>query len=171
MADLLGVYRCFHCRDLHVSADQARVCSTSDGEWFAAALEEVDRILKRGPLPWSVKQAMRDETEWTMPERRMWNALNAVLPGLIRSQWWVPGCDYRVDLFVPVASLAIEVDGPSHEGRAGADRLRSSVLRSHGVAILRIPNTMAMGEPDRIAASVAERVTAEAPWVVEAATA
>ena len=27
------MYRCFHCHDLHVSSDQARVCADADGDW------------------------------------------------------------------------------------------------------------------------------------------
>lgn len=165
------MYRCFHCRDLHVVADQARECSISDDAWFADALVEVDRILQRGPIPWDVKRAMRDETEWTLPERRMWNALNRELPGEIRSQWWVPGCDYRVDLFIPAASIAVEVDGASHAGRAGADRLRSSVLRSHGVTIVRIPNALAMSEAEHLAERVARRARAEQPDLATAMSA
>ena len=167
-ADDRGVYRCFHCHDLHVAAEQAKDCSISDGDWFTEALLEVDRILDRGPIPWHVKRALRDDSEWTLPERRMWKALDEHLPGEIRSQWWIPGCDYRVDFFIPVASLAVEVDGVSHAGRAGADRLRSSVLRSHGVTIVRIPNTLAMSEPDRLAATIAERVYADLTALPEA---
>lgn len=165
------MFRCHHCRDLHVTADQARDCSTTDGDWFAEALLEVDRILSRGPIPCSVKKAMRDEAEWTMPERSMWRALRSELPGEVRSQWWIPGCDYRVDFFIPSASLAIEVDGASHQGRSGADRLRSSVLRSHGLTILRVPSTLAMQEPERIAQLVAARVRAEAPELPDAVSA
>jgi len=162
------VYRCHHCHDLHVSSDQARACSVSDPDWFTEALQEVDRILARGPIPWDVKRALRDDAEWTLPERRLWKALEEVLPGEIRTQWWIPGCDYRVDFFIPVASIAIEVDGDSHHGRAGADRLRSSVLRSHDVTVVRIPNALAMSDAERLADLIAARVGAELPGYVEA---
>ena len=153
-ADDRGVYRCFHCHDLHVTADQARVCATTDTDWFAAALGEVDRILRRGPIPCDAKREMRDEREWTMAERRLRNALDAALPGEVRSHWWVPGSDYLVGLFIPSVSLALEVDDGSQGERVGADRLRSSVLRSHGVVIARIPESLAMTAADAIAATV-----------------
>lgn len=157
------MYRCFHCRDLHVDADQARACSTADAGWYDEALAELDRILERGPIPWGAKRAMRDEVAWTLPERQMLRALDEVLPGEVRVQWWIPGCSYRVDLFVPAIALAIEVDGSSHDGRQGPDRLRSCTLRSNGVTVLRIPNEQAMTDAPRLAALIAERVRAEVP--------
>ena len=157
------MYRCFHCRDLHVTADQARACASADDDWYDEALAELDRILDRGPIPWGHKRTMRDEASWTLPERQMMRALDEALPGEVRVQWWIPGCDYRVDLFIPSVSLAIEVDGASHEGRQGPDRLRSCTIRSNGVTILRIPNDRAMTEAPRLAALIAERVRAEAP--------
>jgi very-short-patch-repair endonuclease len=152
------VYRCFHCHDLHVAAEQAKDCSRSDSDRYAEALLEVDRILARGPIPCRVRKAMREEASWTLPERRLWKALEEHLPGEVRSQWWIPGCEYRVDFFIPSTSLAVEVDGESQAAPVGADRLRSSVLRSHGVTILRIPSALAMGEPDRLASAIAGRV-------------
>lgn len=106
---------------------------------------------------------MRDDATWTMPERQMRRALDEALPGEVRSQWWIPGCDHRVDLFIPSVSLAIEVDGASHDGRHGPDRLRSCTLRSNGVTIVRIPNQRAMTDAPRLAALIAERVRTEVP--------
>jgi very-short-patch-repair endonuclease len=156
------VYRCFHCRDLHVSADQARACSRSDDIWFAAALVEVDRILKRGPIPWTIKRSLRDGASWTLSERRLLKALETALPEeAVLPQWWIPGCDYRVDVFLPSMSLAVEVDGASHQQRSGADRLRSSVLRSHGITIVRVPNEMAMSGAEHVARTIAQRMLAD----------
>lgn len=157
------MYRCYHCRDLHVTADQARACATADPDWYDSALAELDRILERGPIPWNVKRTMRDDTTWTMPERQMRRALDEALPGEVRSQWWIPGCGYRVNLFIPSVSLAIEVDGAAHDGRHGPDRLRSCTLRSNGVTVLRIPNERAMTDASRLAALIAERVRTEVP--------
>lgn len=160
---IMGVmYRCAHCRDLHIAADQARGCSEHDDHWYEDALAEVERILERGPIAWEVKRVMRDDLQWTWPERRLWSALREVLPpDSLRSQWWIPGCDYRVDLLVVPLGLVIEVDGASHEGRAGADRIRSSAIRSQGYDILRVTNDDIGEDADRIAFLVSERMFSE----------
>lgn len=156
------MYRCSHCRDLHLHADQARICSTHDGAWPDEALAEVERILQRGPIPWEAKRTMRVGLRWTLSERRMWNALQAALPDeIVHAQWWIPGCDYRVDFFVPAVSLAVEIDGSSHDDKAGSDRLRSSVLRSHGITVLRVTDDDARTASERTAWLVADRVRSE----------
>jgi very-short-patch-repair endonuclease len=155
------VYRCHHCNDLHVTADQARSCFESQGDWYDDALREVDRILARGPKSWSPDRAPSDGTAWTMPERRLWNALTGLVPAEIRSQSWIPDCGIRVDLLIPAAALAILIDGSSHAA-AGAERLRSGSLRSAGLTVLRVPDAVAMSAADRVAAVVAERIHGDA---------
>ena len=156
------MYRCAHCRDLHLDSDQARICSQSDDVWFEEALAEVARILERGPISLEAKRSMTEETEWSLSEQRLLSALReAIPPDSIRSQWWIPGCAHRVDLLVAPIGLVIEVDGSSHEGRVGSDRLRSSVIRSHGYEILRVTSGDADRRPEHIAQHVAARMLDE----------
>lgn len=167
------MYRCGHCRDLHITAQQARLCARHDDDCFEDVLVEVERILQRGPIPWGVKRAMRDDLDWTWPERLLWKALRETLASdAIRTQWWIPGCDFRVDFLIAPIDLVIEVDGASHEARAGADRLRSSVIRSHGYRILRVPNDVALRDPASVAALISDRIEQEledaAPMAVSA---
>jgi very-short-patch-repair endonuclease len=156
------MYRCSHCRDLHLAAEQARSCAAFDEIWFEDALGEVERILERGPVGWTSERTRRDEADRTWPERLLWKALRVVLPSdAIRTQWWIPGCDYRVDLLVAPIDLVVEVDGASRQKRPGADRLRSSVIRSHGYQILRIPSEVALTDAAGVAGRIATRLDQE----------
>lgn len=157
------MYRCAHCRDLHITSEQARLCSQEDVGLFEDVLIEVDRILQRGPIPWGVERAMRDDLDWTWPERLLWKAFRETLPPeSIRTQWWIPGCDYRVDFLIAPVDLVVEVDGGSHAHRAGADRLRSSAIRSQGYHILRVPEEVALTDASHVADLVAEHLQSEA---------
>ncbi len=89
-------------------------------------------------------------------------ALEEAMPGEVRSRWSVPGCDHHVDFFIPAASLAVQIDGPSDTRALGADRLRSAVLRSNGVTVIRIPDSLALSDGDRIAGVIAARTRTDA---------
>jgi very-short-patch-repair endonuclease len=83
--------------------------------------------------------AYRCDQAWTPSERRLWRLLRDGLPEIdAHPQWCLPGCDYRVDLFIPALGLVLEVDGLSHRGREGADRLRSMDLRALGYEVARV---------------------------------
>ncbi len=132
------MYRCHHCEDLHFAADQARQCAACGGDWIPGAIDEAKRKARRGPVPWLTKMAFRSRQRWTDSERRLWACLRAALPGQeIHPQWCLPGCDYRVDFLISALGLVVEVDGESHRGREGADRLRSLDLRALGYDVAR----------------------------------
>ena len=156
-----GVYRCFHCQDLHFSADQGRHCAACEEARIGGAVEEARRRAKRGPVPWRRKVAFRSGQRWTPSERRMWSCLHAALPGeAILAQWCIPGCDYRVDFLLPVLGLVLEVDGRSHHGREGADMLRSMDLRALGYEVTRAAAEHVRRDGGFIASQIAFRVHA-----------
>jgi very-short-patch-repair endonuclease len=58
-------------------------------------------------------------------------------------------CDFIVDFYCADPKIAVEVDGPHHEGQPGYDSWRESILRAHGVYVHRIPYEAAIDIPDR----------------------
>ena len=47
---------------------------------------------------------------------------------------------YVVDFFSPELSLAIEIDGESHEGKLQKDDERQTKIEQHGIHFLRFPD-------------------------------
>jgi len=157
ISDALGVYRCFHCSDLHVAADHARRCAELGDSWFEGAVAEAQWIRRRGDLPWGLKLKYR-KVRWTRSERAMWSALTRVLPReAICHHWWVPPTDYMVDFLIAPARVIVEVDGASHLGREGADRLRAHRLRRLKYDVVRVRNEDVANDAARIAAALAFR--------------
>lgn len=76
------------------------------------------------------------------PHDILWEAVTAVLDGVEREfENAVPGRKYRLDIAVPAARLAVEVDGwewhGKHKGDFTRDRERQNLLTIHGWRILR----------------------------------
>ena len=147
------MYRCHHCRDLHLLAEQAKRCSRTGSSWYADAVGEIDRILDRGPIP-VIPAAVQAESPHPGALSVLFAALEAALPGAARAGWRLPGCDRPLPIFVPAAALAID-SGPA---TTAADRLWSCALRSQGVAVLRIPEVLVASASDRVVAAIAARV-------------
>ena len=145
------MYLCHHCKDRHFAADQARNCAEVGDDWIPGAVEEVLRQAERGPVSWWYKMTIRKQQQkWTTSERALWRALKRVLPrGALRYQWWISGCGYRVDFVIPSVRLVIEVDGSSHDGRDGADRLRSMDIGDLNYEIARATVEDVMRDADR----------------------
>lgn len=105
----------------------------------------------------------------------MWSALTRELPrDAICHHWWVPPTDYMVDFLIAPARVIVEVDGPSHLGREGADRLRAHRLRKLKYDIVRVRNEDVASDAGRIAAALAFRAAkavAADPIEVEALSA
>lgn len=158
-ADGFCMYRCQHCEELHFAADQARHCAACGDDWVPGAIDAAKRKARRGPLPWAKKMALRSRERWTSSERRLWAGLKSVLPeAVIRPQWCLPGCDYRVDFFLPDLELVVEVDGGSHRGREGPDRLRSLDIRALGYDVARATAAHVRADTNFIVAQLAFRV-------------
>ena len=155
------MYRCYHCKDLHFAADQARQCFECGDAWVPAAVEKALKQAAHGPVPWWYKMWVRKKQPWTVTERMLWRALRRALPrGALRSQWWLPGSDYRGDFYIPAAGLVIEVDGSSHDGQEGEDRLRSMDLRHLGYEIARVTSEDVVHDAERIVTQIISRLQA-----------
>lgn len=149
------MYRCHHCRDLHLLAEQAKRCSRTGSSWYADAVGEIDRILDRGPIP-VIPAAVQAESPHPGALSVLFAALEAALPGAARAGWSLPGIDRPLPIFVPAAALAIDL-GPA---TTAADRLWSCGLRSQGVSVLRVPDSLVATVPERVVAAVDARIRA-----------
>jgi very-short-patch-repair endonuclease len=86
-----------------------------------------------------MKMAYRARECRTPSERWLERHLRVGLPHVhTEAQWCFAECDYRVDFFIPALGMVLEVDGLSHRGREGADRLRSMDLRALGYEVARV---------------------------------
>jgi very-short-patch-repair endonuclease len=78
------------------------------------------------------------------PERVLWQALRSSQLGtLFRQQVVVRG--FIVDFFAPAARLVVEVDGAHHARQRGADKRRDTTLVEAGLAVLRLPARLVLG--------------------------
>ena len=91
----------------------------------------------------------------TIPERILWNVLkNRQVAGLkFRRQ--VPVGEYVVDYLCAEASLIVELDGMSHEGRQGYDTKRTEFLRSLGYTMFRVTNDDVLDDVEAVAVGIA----------------
>ncbi len=72
-------------------------------------------------------------------EALMWNQLKrGQLNGLDFDRQKIIG-NYIVDFFCAEKFVAVELDGPSHDGREGYDERRDSFLKSLGLTVIHIP--------------------------------
>jgi very-short-patch-repair endonuclease len=87
----------------------------------------------------------------TKAEAHLWKALEATRRDLYMTRQkllhgWI------ADIYCPAARCLIEVDGPSHAGRRGADALRDRVLAGHGYLTLRYTNEQVLGQTATVVA-------------------
>ena len=80
----------------------------------------------------------------TPAERQLWQQLraNRLDDWHFRRQQIIAG--FIVDFYCHRAGLAVEVDGPIHEDQPGADAERDTILRAHGLILLRFTNRQVM---------------------------
>ncbi len=101
-----------------------------------------------------LSQAKLFRRRMTPAERRLWQAIRNNLLGLhFRRQQIVSG--FIVDFYCHSASLAVEVDGPSHERNADYDAERDQVLAGLGIHVLRVTNEAAMNHLRKVLARIA----------------
>jgi len=72
---------------------------------------------------------------------------------------WFPtrvGHGYELDLWWPDLSLDFEIDGPHHRlpHQRRRDALRDAALRSFGVTVTRVPDTLVTERPGRFLVAV-----------------
>lgn len=86
----------------------------------------------------------------TPAERALWRRLRRrQLDGLLFRRQFPVG-PYFADLICVTAKLAIEIDGPSHQGRQRCDRLRDTFFRKRGIQVLRFTNGEALLQTDAV---------------------
>ncbi len=96
----------------------------------------------------------------TPAERILWQSLRGEQFGVkFRSQFSVG--PFILDFYCPRLKLALELDGPSHEGAEEYDRVRQEDIEALGIVFLRFSNQEIyrnrIGVLELIAARVAER--------------
>jgi very-short-patch-repair endonuclease len=67
---------------------------------------------------------------------------------------------FGLDFYCPKLKLAIEVDGPSHDGPEAEayDRFRQRDIESLGIQFLRFPNAEVYRELDAVVEAIQQRV-------------
>ena len=94
-----------------------------------------------------VALARKHRTSPTLAERQLWTLLRSRQLDGFRFRRQFPVGPYFADLFCPAARLAIELDGAYHSGRERRDRIRDTFFAKRGIAVLRIPNQLALDQP------------------------
>ena len=104
----------------------------------------------------TVKRARALRAAMSLPEVQLWQALRARPDGLkFRRQH--PAGPYILDYYCPAARLCVEIDGQSHNARAGHDAARDDWLAAQGIVTLRLPAELVLAD---VAAAVATIVAA-----------
>lgn len=91
----------------------------------------------------------------TPPEARLWTVLRGSKHMGLRFRRQHPVGPFVLDFYCPAASLAVEVDGLSHDHRIEADARRDRWLVGQGITVLRV---------------TAEDVRVNLDWVLERIT-
>jgi very-short-patch-repair endonuclease len=101
----------------------------------------------------NARELRRDATD---TERALWRILSPYRPRFTRQ---LPVGDYVLDLACRWAKLAIEIDGSQHIG-SEYDEERTRFLESLGWKVIRFWNSDVSDNPDGVAESILEKVTA-----------
>jgi very-short-patch-repair endonuclease len=91
----------------------------------------------------------------TSPEELLWTALRNRQVGGLKFRRQHPAGPYIVDFYCHSVSLAIEVDGTSHEERTRQDTEKTAYLEQMGVRVLRVTNDDVMGNLDAVTREIA----------------
>jgi len=116
------------------------------------------RIVTGQPVkPETLKRAQQLRQDMTPAERKLWAQLCANRLGgwHFRRQQIISG--FIVDFYCHRAALVVEVDGPIHQQQQAADAERDTVLRAHGLRVLRFTNEEVL----RQLPAVLEKILAE----------
>jgi very-short-patch-repair endonuclease len=105
----------------------------------------------------TVKRARQLRSEMTLPEGILWRELRK-RPGGLKFRRQHPAGIYVLDFYCAAARLAIEVDGWVHDNARAqeSDAARGHFLRSQGVATLRVPAKVVLGDLPLAVARIVE---------------
>jgi very-short-patch-repair endonuclease len=89
----------------------------------------------------------------TPAERRLWRYLCASQLGVKFSRQ-MPLGPYFADFLCRELSLVVELDGFSHDLRAGYDRARDAWMRAEGYRVVRFPNALVFTDVESIVTAI-----------------
>ncbi len=99
------------------------------------------------PIPSELRERAKTfRQNMTSAEKRLWQQLraNRLDNWHFRRQQIIDR--FIVDFYCHQAGLVIEVDGPIHDTQQAADAERETILRAHGLRILRFTNREVMND-------------------------
>ena len=111
--------------------------------------------------PSHTARARRLRRESTVPERLLWARLRAGGLGKLKFRRQHPVGPYVVDFYCAAASLAVEIDGVSHEEQEAHDEKRTAYLASRGLRVVRFTNDEVLADTDAVARTIAREAGAE----------
>lgn len=106
-------------------------------------------VRKRG-APIKGEYAKRLRRNLTRGELLLWDQLASAQLG-VKFRRQHPLYGYIVDFYCIEFRLAVEVDGSSHDGREGYDRMRDRHLADRGIKTLRIADALVRDDPQAAA--------------------
>lgn len=89
-----------------------------------------------------IEKACENRSNPTSAERKMWfEMLGRKSFQNLKFTRQKPVANYIVDFYCSELRLAIEIDGESHAEQEEYDRIRTKLLGSHGITVIRYSNT------------------------------
>jgi very-short-patch-repair endonuclease len=109
---------------------------------------------KKSSDPNLLSRARQMRHDATSPERALWGLIrDRPLQGLKFRRQHAIG-PYVADFYCHEASLVVELDGMSHDGRAEADAQRTRYLESLGLRVVRISNDDVLRDREAVAIAI-----------------
>ncbi|NUO53982.1 MAG: endonuclease domain-containing protein [Polyangiaceae bacterium] len=137
------------------------VACTAEGTQLASArvdIQIVERALRRETF-----FARQHRNRPTPAEAALWQLLRRGQLDGFKFRRQFPVGPYFADFFCVRASLAVELDGPSHSGRERRDRLRDTFFRKRGIRVLRVANHDALLRPTALLQQIRALLQAGSP--------
>ena len=106
------------------------------------------------------REMRRNPTE---SERALWRHLRAKRTGGFKFRRQAPIGEFIADFACLKRQLVIEVDGPGHSRRKGADSARDDWFRAQGFTVLRFTDEDILGNVDSVVAAIRTACDGEGP--------